>query len=538
MADLSSLLGAAGIGGSIGKAIVSLELDTKKYQAELATAEAQTKASTTNSASSFSKFGGLAQTAMLGAAAGVVAFGAISVKAFIESQKVMAQTEAVLKSTGGAANVTADDVLALADKLRDLTGVDNDVVQASENLLLTFRDIRNEVGEGNDIFNQAEAAILDMATALNEGAIPSTEDLHSATIQLGKALNSPIQGMSALRRVGVSFTEAQVETITALQESGDLMGAQKLILAELQKEFGGAAKAAGGTFAGQMAKLQSKFQDVAESLGEALMPAVEGFANALLVLLPLLEKVAQAMEFLPLVQMGEDFDSNASGIVRFGDALIDTIPILGHFVDLAGGGVDEATGQGGKGLGNFRGRLFEMQQAAGTASEAVDSTTKDVLSFAQKTGVKLKEWRESVGKSIDGYIDDLSNLSHRTEMTKDDFVEAMRAMADRARKMANAFLELKDEDWINPKFLAFLLEQGPDAVINFEKLNNEKQHAMQQQWKQTAESTDIANGAVRKMTDTLNEMDRTNTHLRVIIEYEYAGFDPSNPGMSVSRPVP
>ena len=538
MTDLSSLLGAAGIGGAIGKAVVSLELDTAKYQTELKATEGQTVASTNAMGTSASKFGSIANTALLGAAAGVVAFGAVSVKAFMESQQVMAQTEAVLKSTGGAANVTSDDVLNLATRLRDLSGVDDEAIQSSENLLLTFREVHNEVGEGNDIFNQAEQAILDMSTALNKGAIPSADQLKSSTIQLGKALNDPISGMTALKRVGVSFTEAQVEQITTMQESGDLMGAQKLILAELTKEFGGAAKAAGGTFAGQMAILQSKIGDVEEALGEALMPAIEGLANSLLVLIPILEKLAQAMEFLPLVQMGDNFDSNASGVVKFGDALIDTIPILGHFVDLAGDGVDQATGQGGKGLGNFRGRLFEMQVAAGDASAAVDTTTKDVLSFAQKTGVKLKEWRDDAKKAIDGYIDDLSNLSHRAEMTKQDFVEAMQAMADRARKMADAFLKLKDEDWINPKFLAFLVEQGPEAVINFEKLNDEKQHKMQQAWKQTADSTDIAEGAVRKMTDTLDEMDKTNTHHRVIIEYEYAGFDPSKPGMSVSRPVP
>jgi hypothetical protein len=538
VADLGSLLGGVGIGGAIGQAIVRLELDTSKYQAELKGAEAQTVAGTNAMGQSTSKFGSIAQTALIGAGAAVVAFGAYSVKAFIESEKVMAQTEAVLKSTGGAANVTKDQVLGLADQLRDLSGVDNDVIQSSENLLLTFRDVKNEVGEGNDIFNQTEKAVLDMATAMNQGAIPSQEQLKTTTIQLGKAMNNPIQGMSALRRVGVSFTEAQVAVITKMQESGDLMGAQKLILAELSKEFGGAAKAAGGTFAGQMGKLQSKFNDVAEALGEALMPAIEGFANSLLVLLPILEKVAQAMAFLPLVQMGEDFDSNASGIVKFGDALIDTIPVLGHFVSLAGEGVDEATGQGSKGLGNFRGRAFEAQQAAAGLGDEVVKTGRHIAEFADKTGKELKEWRQDVGESIDGYIFDLKNLSHRVEITKQDFVEGHRAMEDRARKMAHALEDIREENWINEKYLAFLFEQGPEAIITFEKLNDDKQKAMQQAWKRTSEFTDEAHGAVRKMSDTLAELDRTNTHHRVTIEYEYVGFDPSKPGMNVSRPVP
>lgn len=78
---------------------------------------------------------------------------------------------------------------------------------------------------------------LDMATAMNGGLKPSAEQLSNQAIQLGKALNDPIIGMGALRKVGVAFTEAQKEQIKTLQESGDLMGAQKIILNELGNEF-------------------------------------------------------------------------------------------------------------------------------------------------------------------------------------------------------------------------------------------------------------------------------------------------------------
>lgn len=42
--------------------------------------------------------------------------------------------------------------------------------------------------------------------------------------------------------VGVSFTEAQQEQITQLVKSGNTAGAQKLILAELNKESGARLK--------------------------------------------------------------------------------------------------------------------------------------------------------------------------------------------------------------------------------------------------------------------------------------------------------
>jgi hypothetical protein len=80
------------------------------------------------------------------------------------------------------------------------SGVDDEAIKSSENLLLTFTNIRNETGKNNDIFNQATKATLDMSTALGN-------DLKGSSILVGKALNDPIKGMTALRRVGVSFTD-------------------------------------------------------------------------------------------------------------------------------------------------------------------------------------------------------------------------------------------------------------------------------------------------------------------------------------------
>jgi hypothetical protein len=213
------------------------------------------------------KFSGAAKAGFAVAGLAALKFGADSLKAFSEAQQVAAQTDAVIKSTGGSANVTADQVSGLATEIRNLSGIDDEAVQASENLLLTFRDIHNAAGEGNDIFDQTTRAIADMATAMNQGAIPSQEQLAQTTIQVGKAMNDPIKGMTALRRVGVAFTDSQVATITSLQKSGDLMGAQKIILGELTAEFGGAAEAAGNTFAGSMAKAKGKVDDLEESVG-------------------------------------------------------------------------------------------------------------------------------------------------------------------------------------------------------------------------------------------------------------------------------
>jgi len=222
-----------------------------------------------SSSSLGSTLGGLGKTAALaGGAAGLGAlvFGLkASIDSAMEHQKAMAQTEAVVKSTGGAANVTAEDIAGMADKIEKMSGVDDLAVQSGENMLLTFTNVRNEVGKGNDVFNQATSILADMSVALGT-------DMSKQAIQLGKALNDPIKGVSALARVGVTFTAQQKEQIKTMVESGNTMGAQKLILKELGKEFGGSAKAAGETFGGKLAILKARLDDVAQAIGEKILP--------------------------------------------------------------------------------------------------------------------------------------------------------------------------------------------------------------------------------------------------------------------------
>jgi hypothetical protein len=187
-----------------------------------------------------------------------------------ESAKISRLTENVIRSTGGAANVSAKQVGDLATAISNKTGVDDEAIQSGENLLLTFTNVRNEVGKGNDIFNQATSVITDMSVALGQ-------DTSTSAIQLGKALNDPIKGVSALQRVGVSFTESQKDQIKTLVESGKTMEAQKLILGELTKEFGGAAEAASTP----LDKLLVRLGNMAEEIGTAVTPAVNGMVDAL-----------------------------------------------------------------------------------------------------------------------------------------------------------------------------------------------------------------------------------------------------------------
>jgi hypothetical protein len=185
-----------------------------------------------------------------------------------EAARVGRLTDAVIKSTGGAANVTAGQVSKLAEAISNKTGIDDEQIQSAQNLLLTFTNVRNEVGKGNDIFNQASQAAIDMSVALGT-------DSKSAAIQLGKALNDPVKGITALSRAGVSFTAEQKDQIKTLVASGKTLEAQKMILAELGKEFGGAAAAASDP----MQRLDTTVNNLKERIGTALLPYIEKAAT-------------------------------------------------------------------------------------------------------------------------------------------------------------------------------------------------------------------------------------------------------------------
>lgn len=228
--------------------VVSVLADTKKFSDGLTEA---------------TKVAGVA-VAAIGAAVG--AFIVTSVKAAAEAEKVAAQTAAVLASTGQAAGRTADQISDIASELSFLSGVDDEVVQAGANILLTFTKIQGAN------FDKATAAALDLSVALGT-------DLNSASVLVGKALNDPIKGISALGRSGVQFTEDQKAVIASLVETGDVAGAQAIILAELNTQFGGSAAAFGATLEGSIGRVKTLLGNIQEAIGGAFLPALTTATN-------------------------------------------------------------------------------------------------------------------------------------------------------------------------------------------------------------------------------------------------------------------
>jgi hypothetical protein len=193
-------------------------------------------------------------------AAGVFALG-VSIKEAAQAELVQAQTAAVIRSTGEAAGFSAEQISDMAMELSNLSGVSDETIQSAENLLLTFTEIKGKV------FPQAAQAALDLSTTFGM-------NLSSASIMLGKALQDPVQGLTALRRVGVSFSEAQAQMITRMAEHGRVAQAQALILREVNRQVAGSSEAMGNTTIGEWNKIKNIVGNTAEAVGGIFLPFI------------------------------------------------------------------------------------------------------------------------------------------------------------------------------------------------------------------------------------------------------------------------
>lgn len=180
---------------------------------------------TSRTESAFGKLKGMGGPAMFGAAvAGVAVFqGALGgLRAEVEATRGLEQT---LK-TMGRTQISTDEITKFASTLQANSDfVEEDILNAA-GVMATFGNIADR-----DL-NKANQAAADLAARFGM-------DLGGATTMLGKALNDPIAGLTALGRAGVQFTGQQKEQIAAMVEAGDMAGAQGLILGELAKQTEG-----------------------------------------------------------------------------------------------------------------------------------------------------------------------------------------------------------------------------------------------------------------------------------------------------------
>ena len=216
-----------------------------------------------------------------------------SVTAFQKQQDAVKRLNTVLKSTNHVAGLTSQELQDMASALQETTTFGDEAVMSAQSLMLTFTQV------GKEVMPQAIESVLNMSEALNIG-------LKEQTLQLGKALNDPIKGIGALSRVGVQLTEDQKGLIKSFMEVNDVASAQKVILDELEVQFGGVAKASSTTFSGAIKQMKNSVGDMAEDFGELLEEPLTNLANKVK---KWAEDVSDLIDFSKTIDWNATFDN-------------------------------------------------------------------------------------------------------------------------------------------------------------------------------------------------------------------------------------
>ena len=177
-----------------------------------------------------------------------------AVRAATEFQTLGLRTEAIIRSTGGAAGLTAQQIREMSQSIARDTLASTAGVEAAAAQLLTFRSVAGQT------FERTLRAAQDLA-ATGFGSI------ESAAVQLGKALEDPKAGMSALAESGVTFTQGQRAVVEQLVATGQAAEAQRIILAAVEAQVGGAGAAQGGGLAGAYDTLGQNVQEFLTRIG-------------------------------------------------------------------------------------------------------------------------------------------------------------------------------------------------------------------------------------------------------------------------------
>ncbi len=258
---------------------IELKVDPAKIKAQLDKARSLVTRTVDKMAKSFKRmsaafkgaFDKMVRVAKVGALALAGAFLLVT-RAAMKQEDAEKRLAITLKATQHAAGLTKRELLEQAAALQKVTRFGDESIIALQTMLLTFKSIKG------DVFQRATEATLDMATGM-ASVTGRTVDLSASSIQLGKALNDPLVGMTALSRVGVKFTDAQKEMVKQFMATNQIAKAQDLILTELEGQFGGMARDV-DTASGALKQMFNALGDIMEAIGKPFLSSIKESARA------------------------------------------------------------------------------------------------------------------------------------------------------------------------------------------------------------------------------------------------------------------
>lgn len=218
--------------------------------------------------SGFAKGAGIALAAGFAAAgAAALAFGAASLKAAAEAEAVTRGLENAAKNAGvfGDSAASIDLATSALDKhstqLAELTGIDDEIINQIKTGWLAVPSL---AAMGVDGLNT-------LATVVADTAAGTGKDVQAIGLAFQRVAGDTESAFSKLTRAGIVFTDEQKNTFNSLLETNGEMAAQQYLVEQLGEKYKGAAAAAANPFD----RLNVIFENLKETIGAALLPAIE-----------------------------------------------------------------------------------------------------------------------------------------------------------------------------------------------------------------------------------------------------------------------
>lgn len=382
----------------------------------------------------FTGIGGIITGAL--SVVGISSFIKSSIDGFRQQEKAVAKVNQAIQSTGNAANFTGKELAKIAQEQqgRTLFG-DEQILNDATAQLLTFTNISNEQ------FTRTQSVALDLATVLDG-------DLKSASIQLGKALNDPAKNLSALTRSGIQFSNDQIKTIKALQETNDLAGAQNLILEELERQYGGQAAAAAEADGG-ITQLQNTFGDFREIAGKLFLEGLQPLIQSLKEFFASITE-ADIRKFLDtLKQIGKIILVGTAGFVAYKASITATnIATKAFAVAQNAVAVGQALLNGGLKAGAIAMKAFNAITKANPLGLIVTAVTSAVVAFKLFAGSANEA--EKAQRNLNDIIREAGKATVAQKTNLEDLLKVARDENASKEERANAIEKLNA---LSPEYL-------------------------------------------------------------------------------------
>lgn len=270
----------------VRREIIQAESKLKHYNAQL---KATKFANITNMGNAFKSAGQSMRTAGMYASIGGAAMVMAGKKLLaLNSQQQQAETKLIeiYKTRMGVNEDMARSTMELASAIQKEGVIGDEVTLSGAQQLATFAKMPSTV-------NKLLPA-MDNLLVQQKGYNATADDAKNIANLFGKAMQGQV---GALKRVGISFTDAQAEILkTGTEEERAAVLAQVVTdnVGEMNKAFA-------ETDEGKLQQVKNTLGDVGERLGHMLLPALASVANWLNdKVMPGVEKIVQFLEGHPI----------------------------------------------------------------------------------------------------------------------------------------------------------------------------------------------------------------------------------------------